>query len=201
MAAANAKRYGTVAIILHWLIAILILTNIVLGWSFDSFEGPQKAAIVNVHKSIGMSVLILSVLRIVWRLMNPAPPMGAWLKPWEKLLAKTVHWLFYVFMIVMPLTGWAMVSASPKIRVNPVTFFGLFNFPAFPYVSTLPHDQMHNVHKLLQQAHTGSVLWLGYALIVLHVLGALKHQFFDRDGELGKMLPFLREPGLKGSGE
>jgi cytochrome b561 len=190
-----------VAILFHWVIAILILTNIGLGWSFDSFSGPDKTAIVNVHKSIGISVLILSVLRLLWRLMNKPPPLSPWLKPWEKLLATTVHWLFYVFMIVMPLTGWAMVSASPKIRINPVTFFGLFNVPAFPYVSTLPHDQMHTAHKLLEQAHTGYVLWLGYALIVLHLLGAFKHQFFDRDGELGRMIPFLREPAPRSPGE
>ena len=107
-----------------------------------------------------------------------------------------VHWLFYFFMIAMPL-AWLghVVGVAEKIRVNPVTFFGLFDFPAFPYFSTLPHDQMHQAHELLQQAHTGYILYLGYALIVLHVLGALKHQFFDRDGELGRMIPFLRAPG------
>jgi cytochrome b561 len=78
-----------------------------------------------------------------------------------------------------------------------VTFFNLFSFPAFPWVSTLAHDQMHQVHELLEKAHTGPILYLGYALIVLHVLGALKHQFLDRDGELGRMIPFLREPGKK----
>ena len=195
MATTSSNRYGTVAILFHWTIAILILTNIVLGWNFDNLEGPTKLAVVNVHKSIGMSVLILSVLRLLWRLVNKPPPISPWLKPWEKMLATTVHWLFYFFMIAMPLTGWAMSSASPKIRVNPVTFFGLFDFPAFPYFSTLPHDQMHQAHELLEQAHTGYILYLGYALIVLHIAGALKHQFFDRDGELGRMIPFLRAPG------
>ena len=194
MATTSSNRYSTVAVLFHWTIAILILTNIVLGWQFDNLEGPTKLAVVNVHKSIGMTVLILTVLRLLWRLTNKPPPISPWLKPWERILATTVHWLFYVFMLVMPLTGWAMSSASPKIRVNPVTFFGLFDFPAFPWVSTLPHDQMHAIHKTLQQAHTGYVLYLGYALIVLHVLGALKHQVFDRDGELGRMIPFLREP-------
>lgn len=197
MATTSSNRYGTVAIIFHWTIAILILTNIGLGWVFDDYSGPTKAALLNVHKSIGMSVLILSVLRLVWRLMNPAPPISPWLKPWERTLAKLVHWLFYFFMIAMPLTGWAMVSASPLIHVRPTNFFNLFDFPVFPYVSTLPHDQMSHIKHLLKAAHTGYILYLGYALIVLHLLGAFKHQFFDRDGELGRMIPFLREPGPK----
>ncbi len=195
--AMSSNRYGLVAIILHWTIAILILWNIWLGWQFDDLHGPDKLNTVNLHKSIGMSVLILSVLRLAWRLTHKAPPLGAHLAAWERMAARTVHWLFYVFMIAMPLVGWAMVSASPKIKVNPVTFFNLFNFPAFPWVSSLPHDQMHQAHQILQQAHTTYILWLGYALITLHVLGALKHQFLDRDGELGRMIPFLREPGKK----
>jgi cytochrome b561 len=196
-----STRYGTVAVILHWVIAILILTNIVLGLTFDDLHGPTKAAVVNVHKSIGMSVLALSVVRLAWRLMNKPPPLSPWLKPWEKLLANTVHWLLYFFMIAMPLSGWAMVSASLKIRVNPVTFFGLFQIPAFPVVSTLPHDQMHQAHELLQQTHTEYLLYMGYALITLHVLGALKHQFFDRDSELGRMIPFLRPPQQRAPAE
>jgi cytochrome b561 len=192
-----SDRYGTVAVLLHWTIAILVLFNIYLGWQFDDLHGPTKLATVNLHKSIGMTVLALSVLRLIWRLVNRPPPLSAHLKPYERVLARVVHWLFYVFMIGMPLVGWAMSSASPKIKVNPITFFNLFEIPAFPGLPDLPHAQMHQVHELLEQAHTGYLLWMGYALIVLHVAGALKHQFIDRDGELGRMIPFLRAPGLK----
>jgi cytochrome b561 len=183
--------------LLHWLIAGLILYNIWLGWTFDDLKGAAKLAAIQPHKAIGIVVLVLSVLRLVWRLINRPPPLSAHLKPWEKALAHVVHWAFYVFMIGMPLTGWAMVSASKRIKVFPIDMFGLFNWPAIAPLTNLPREQMRAVHEALEQAHTGYVLWLGYALIALHVVGALKHQFLDRDGELGRMLPFLPTPRQK----
>jgi cytochrome b561 len=186
-----ARRYSAVAIVLHWAIALLIFWNLYLGLTLDDVHGPAKVAQLGLHKSIGITVLALTVLRLIWRLAHRPPPLNPSLKPWERALARTVHWLFYVFMLGMPLTGWAMVSASPKIRINPVTFFNLFQVPAFPWVSTLPREQMHQWHVILGDFHTHYVLWLGYALITLHILGALKHQFLDRDGELGRMIPGL----------
>jgi cytochrome b561 len=102
-------------------------------------------------------------------------------------------------MIGMPLTGWAMVSASKRIKVFPIDMYGLFNWPAITPLTNLPPEQMKATHEALEFIHTGPMLWLGYALIVLHVLGALKHQLIDRDNELARMAPFLGKPGRKGA--
>jgi cytochrome b561 len=201
-------KYGPAAMAMHWIIAALILGNFVLGWllagrafgviHFEELHGPLKLDVTQWHKSIGITVLVLSVLRLVWRLVNPPPPFSAHLAPWERLLAHLVHWLFYFFMIFMPVAGWIMVSASPRIKVFPISFWGLFNWPAWPGLASLPPDQMKAVHHLWDQIHTDWMPWLGYALIALHVAGALKHQLFDKDNELARMVPGIGAPGRKG---
>jgi cytochrome b561 len=102
-----------------------------------------------------------------------------------------VHVLLYVVMIGSPLTGWAMVSASPLIHIKPITLYGLVQWPAIGPLTTLAPDQMHRTHKTLEMAH-GLLAKLAYVLIVLHVGAALMHQFIQRDGTLARMLPFLR---------
>jgi cytochrome b561 len=106
----------------------------------------------------------------------------------ERWLAQASHWTFYALMIGFPLVGWAMVSASPKYAVAPVHVFGI-QLPGFPGVPTTPHNA---THKLLQAIHTDWLPWVVWALLALHVLGALKHQFVDKDNELGRMIPWLR---------
>jgi cytochrome b561 len=191
------NRYGLVAMLLHWTIAILLLTNIGIAWVFDDMKGVAKLDLIQVHKSLGITILLLSLVRLAWRLTHKPPPFSAHLKAWERGLAHGVHWLFYVFMIGMPLTGWAMVSASARIKVFPITMFGLFDWPAIAPLSNLPKAQMHQVHEAFEVVHTGALLWAGYALIILHVLGALKHQFLDKDNELGRMIGFLPAPGRR----
>lgn len=191
------SRYSSVAMLFHWTIAVLILWNVWLAWQMEDLHGPAKTAVVQLHKSIGITVLVLSVLRLGWRLTHRAPLLNPDLKAWERALARAVHWLFYVFMIGMPLTGWIMTSASPRIKVFPIRPFDLFTWPAFPWVSDLPRDQMRQIHEAFEFVHTDVLKLLFYGLFVLHVLGALKHQFIDRDGELGRMIPFLPRPGKK----
>jgi cytochrome b561 len=112
---------------------------------------------------------------------------------WERLAANTVYVLFYVVIIGMPLTGWAMSSASRLITVYPITWFGLFQVPAIGPLTTLPPDQMHQAHHLFETAH-GLGAKLAYGLIVLHVAAALRHQFIKRDEILWRMIPFIRRP-------
>jgi cytochrome b561 len=195
----KGDRYGAVAILFHWTVAALILFNIWLGWRFEDLHGPAKLALIQTHKAIGITVLVLSVLRLGWRLIHRPPPFSAHLAPWERALAHAVHWTFYIFMIGMPLTGWAMVSASRRIKVFPIDMFGLFHWPAIGPLTNLPADQMKATHEALEFIHTGPLLWLGYGLIVLHVVGALKHQLIDRDNELARMVPFFGKPGRKGA--
>ncbi|HLK24593.1 MAG TPA: cytochrome b [Caulobacteraceae bacterium] len=191
MKATVERRYNVGAIVLHWAIALLILANIGLAWWFNTLHGDAKIEPVQLHKSIGITVLILSVLRLALRFVVPPPPLSAVLKPWERWLARLVHALFYVVMIGMPLTGWAFSSASPLIHVFPIVLFHLVPWPTIAPLANLPHAQMKAAHALFLTSHQ-LLAKLAYGLIALHVAGALKHQLFDRDDELARMIPFLR---------
>jgi cytochrome b561 len=188
--ATSTARYGVVAMSLHWIIAALILANIGIAWYFNTLHGDAKVTPVQWHKSIGITVLILSVLRLAWRLVNPPPPLPPRFRGWQRVLAETVHAGFYVIMLGMPLSGWIFSSASPLIRIFPITLYGVAPWPTITPLANLPPDQMKQVHHVFVAVHE----WLAkgaYALIVLHVAGALKHQFVDHDSLPGRMIPFL----------
>src|SRR5512140_2943913 len=118
----RSSRYATVAIVLHWLIALAIVLQVSLAWRFDDDRTPLGFALTQLHKSIGVTILVLSILRLGWRLTNPPPPEPATLAPWERVLSQVVHWGFYLIMIGMPLTGWLMVSAS-RTQIPTVLFW------------------------------------------------------------------------------
>lgn len=185
------RRYSSVAILLHWTIALLIIGNIGVAWYFNTLPGPAKIEPVQLHKSIGITVLCLSVFRLAWRLAAPAPKLPDYVTGWERWLAQAVHVGFYVVMLGSPLTGWALTSASPLIHVFPIVLFHVVPWPAIGPLTSLPHDQMKQVHGAFTAAH-GLLAKLAYGLIVLHVGGALKHQFISRDDVLARMVPFLR---------
>jgi cytochrome b561 len=189
---ADARRYHTVAIALHWLIAVLLITNIGLAWYFNTLHGLAKLAVIQIHKPVGITILMLSLARLAWRFISPPPPLPATVTGWERWAAHTVYVLFYVVMIGMPLTGWAMVSASQLIAVYPINF-GLFHWPAIGPLTSLPAAQMKQTHALFQASH-GLLAKLAYVLIVLHVGAALRHQFIRRDEVVWRMFPFVRRP-------
>jgi cytochrome b561 len=189
--AITQQRYGRVAILLHWTIAALIIANIGVAWYFNALHGPAKMEPVLLHKSIGVSVLVLSIARLGWRLAVPPPALLAYVKGWEKGLAQAVHVGFYVIMLGLPLSGWAMVSASDLIRLNPIVLFHLVPWPTIAPLANLPHDQMKLAHRAFTVAH-GLLGKLTYLLILLHVAGALKHQFISRDDVVARMVPFLK---------
>ena len=183
----RSRRYAVAAIVLHWLIAIAIAVQVSIAWRMGGKPTPQSFALIQLHKSIGISVLALSVIRLGWRLTNPPPPEPAGLATWERVLSQIVHWGFYVVMIGMPLTGWLMVSAS-KTAIPTVLFWSLplENLPGIdnltPAAKAVAHAIAENSHSLLAYGF--------YGLFVLHVGGALKHQFFDRDAPiLSRMAP------------
>jgi cytochrome b561 len=182
--------YSAGAITLHWLIAALMLTNIGLAWYFNTLKGPAVVAPLALHKSIGITVLLLTLVRIGWRLTHPAPPLPEAMQPWERVAARATHFLFYLLMLGMPLSGWAMVSASPLIKIHPTVLYGLIPWPAAPFPGLGP-DQLHDAGKLFRATHNTLAL-VAYATIVLHVAAALKHHFFDRDDVLSRMIPLLR---------
>lgn len=179
------RTYTSVAIALHWVIAALIASNFILVWTAGGMARAGRMELMAYHKAIGLTILILSVIRILWRISHRPPPLSASLAAWEKVLARAVHSLFYFLMIAMPLTGWAMVSTGGQ----PVSMFGLFEMPALPVGSDkATGGAFHEVHEIFGFAFL--------ALIALHVLGALKHQFMDRDGTMGRMIPALRKRGI-----
>lgn len=175
-------RYNRVAIFLHWTMALLILGMIALGLTMEDFPIKYRFLAFNLHKSFGITILALTLLRITWRLMHRPPPLPAHMAGWERRAADASHLLLYFFMLAIPLSGWIMVSADAKY---PTIFFSLFEVPQFPlpaaYDTHDTHDRFEGLHYYLAMS--------ALALAMLHGLAALKHHFFDRDDVLRRMLP------------
>jgi cytochrome b561 len=171
------NSYGLVAILLHWLMAVLIITMLSLGLYMTSLIlSPQKLTLYGWHKALGVCVLLLAVLRVIWRLVHVMPVFPSSMPRWEKRAARATHLALYGFMFMLPLTGWLMSSASGF----PVSFFGWFTLP------TLIHP-----NKYLQSFFKMTHAYLAYALIALlclHVMAALKHHFIDKDDILKRIL-------------
>ncbi len=182
-------RYSTVAIILHWVIAALVVANVLLGWQFEDLRGPDRRALMGVHKAIGMSILLLTLVRIAWRLMKKPPPLSETMNRWERMAARVIHTSFYVLLLALPLTGWITVSSSESTR--PIDMFGIFQIPALDYFAGMERHAQKDVHEVVEETHHFLAKVVVYALVPLHVLGALKHLFIDKENELGRMIPFL----------
>ena len=170
------EAFGYIAILLHWIMAILIIALLILGLYMTSLPvGLQKLKLYGWHKELGVLALALVMLRILWRMSNITPALL--LPKWEVIAARMTHLTFYFLMISLPLTGWMMSSAAGL----PVSFFGLFVLPDL----VSPNE---NLRMILQVSHE----WLGYAMIAficLHVAAALKHHFINKDDILRRMFP------------
>lgn len=187
-AASNTDtRYGTVAMILHWLIALMIIANLCTGLWFAEFmahSNPLRFSIIQLHKSFGITILALSVLRLLWRLVNPIPPLPTRMNPVLKIVARGSHFLLYFLIIAIPFAGWLLISASPA--GVPTMYFGLFPWPSLPGFAGLPRtDKAHYAHAFAT-AHS-LMAYLLIALLVIHVAAALYHQFIRRDTVLRRM--------------
>lgn len=184
MGTAYAERtshsgYSRVAIALHWTIAFLIIGNAIGGILADSVDDATAGAIMSVHKPTGLTILALSLARLGWRVGHGFPRFPAATPGWDAVLARATHIAFYFLMIAVPLAGWVMVSAGDR----PLEYFGLFDVPKLP-VSKAAAGMAHDAHGLLA--------FLTIGLAVLHIAGALKHHFVDRDDVLARMLPLAR---------
>ena len=173
------RSYVLASVCLHWIIAGLILFMVFLGWRLGDHDS-LRVSRINLHKSVGILILLLSFVRIGVRLAYKAPAEPPMPK-WQLVAAKALHVGFYVVMIGMPLTGWAMVSTS----VRDIPFFGLFNMPH------LPVPQTHDAHEVFENIHGLIAKLLIYGMIPLHVLAALKHQIVDKDEVVEHMVPGL----------
>ncbi|HEY5048170.1 MAG TPA: cytochrome b [Rhizomicrobium sp.] len=192
MTAANTlKRYGSVAMTFHWLIAFAVILNICLGlYMSDLPRGdPNLSFILQTHKSIGLTVLVLSLGRLGWRLANPIPPLPATMNPLLRRVARGTHYLLYFLIIFIPLSGWALVSASS--HVTPIVWFGLFQWPHIPFLADLPHAQRAPLHRDFDFVHV-YLAWSAIVLVPIHIAGALYHQFVRGDDVLKRMLPGAR---------
>ena len=174
-------RYGAVAQTFHWLIAALIVTQFTLAYLADDLPlGVHKLALLARHKSFGMTVLMLAILRLLWRLKNPPPLLPPGMTPLERSLARATHIAFYVLLLAMPLTGWLLSSA----KNYSVSWFGVFTWPNLIAQNETAFDVLRTTHHILS-----------YALLtiaVLHILAALKHHFWHKDPVLLRMLPFTK---------
>jgi cytochrome b561/polyisoprenoid-binding protein YceI len=189
---AAAERYSAVAIGLHWLIAAAILLQVVLAWRMVGHNTPQGFALMQLHKSVGVTILALTLARLGWRLARPPPAHAARLARWETRLSGWVHAGFYLAMLGLPLTGWLAVSASP-INI-PTLLYGHVPFPHLPGVPGLAQPLKRAAHTAGATGHL-ALAWLLYGLFGLHVAGALKHQLFSRhEPVLARMAPGAR-PG------
>lgn len=175
-----AQRYSSVAIAFHWLIAALIILNLFLGFFHDDFGSEARSWMMFFHKATGITILALSLARFGWRLAHRPPPYDAVLKAWERRLAGLVHFLFYVLLLAIPLSGWMLSSSSNR----PTDYFGLFEIAPLPVPQTdAAHDALEETHELLGK--------LMIALIILHVAGALKHHAQGHRHLIARMAPWL----------
>jgi len=199
----QAQRYSAVAIVLHWAIAFAILFMIPLGWwmgdqAEDGVITDSVFRAFQLHKSVGLTVLALSLVRLGWRLLNPPPPMPAHMPGWERFIAKATHWAFYFLMLALPLSGWLYVSTGWSIHddqplvVNTV-WFGLIQVPHLFGLTGADSDVREAVAEAAMSTHS-LLAWGAIVLAALHVAAALKHHFFDRDEVLAHMIPGLRAP-------
>lgn len=177
----RSPRYTAIAIALHWAIAIAIIFMIWLGWNMHDNE-----VRLQLHKSIGITILILTIARIIWRLLNPPPALPAEMKPLERSASHLVHIGFYVLMLALPLTGWLLVSTSFKLDV-PTVLFGAVSWPDIPGLGFLKNEA---AHEAIEFVHA-KLSWLTLGLLALHVVGAVKHEFTNEEGVLKRIVPGL----------
>ena len=180
--------YDPVAIGLHWISALAIFLMLGMGWVMTDLP-PGSAlqfSLFQDHKSVGMTVLLVTVLRVLWRLSHPAPALPNSMMPWEQRMAHLGHWGLYAMILGMPLIGWGVVSTSP-FNI-PTVLYGIVPLPHLAFLAEMADKA--TVNKVLKQAHDLGAVVL--ALLILgHVAAALRHQFILRDGILRRMLPFL----------
>lgn len=190
-ATAETKTYTAVAITLHWLIAVMLISLILFGWwmedqretigSYEDFLAVKSA--FNWHKTGGILVLILSLARLGWRFMHPVPPLPDGMKNWERIAARISHFTFYALMIGLPIGGY--VAASAYGAEQPILLFDAIALPK------LPVPQTEEFQAFSGSMH-GAGSWVLIGLIGLHIAAAMKHEFVDNDGVLARMMPIIR---------
>jgi cytochrome b561 len=172
-------RYSRTAMALHWLVALFLLGQFAFGWYLEGIPRgvPARGYFVNLHKSTGLLIGVLILVRLGWRLTHTPPPLPDSLPRWQRRAATASHYLLYVFMVVMPLSGY-LASNFSKFGVE---FFNVIKLAPWGIENKL-------VYTIFNQTHIVSS-WLLLALVLVHVFAALKHLLFDHDSVFSRMLP------------
>ena len=185
------RRYSAISMGLHWMIALLIFVQIGLGWYFNEAlpdHSPAQDRIQDIHVSLGLTTLLLILVRIVSRFFIAMPPLPRDLPKWENRLAQVAHVLLYALMLVLPLSGWLLLT----FRHAPIPFWG-FHWPALPDLAAIAPADSRSFSRAVKHFHIFTLIWAALGLVGLHVAGAVKHQF-DGHAVLWRMIPFLRPP-------
>ncbi len=188
---ADRQSYTSVAIALHWTIALLAIGQIAGGLymaGLPDSAGAEKVALFQLHKSFGITILLLTLARLGWRLTHKAPPLPGAMPGWQKTTARVTHWMFYALLIGLPLGGWAAVSASPFAETVKTYLFGVVPWPHLPFFDGVA-DRKGLAHDIAELHELGAKFMI--ALIVLHIGAAVKHWLMDSDDVLESMLPFM----------
>lgn len=171
-------RWGAISQLLHWTIVLLIATIAILGLTMtDMANGPSKIKIYALHKSLGLTLLSLVLLRLLWRFYAGAPKPVAGTPHWQERIASLTHWALYALMFAMPITGWLFNSSSGY----PLQYFGLFNLPKIAAVDPGLAELSESLHE--------NGFWLLLLLVLAHAGAAFYHHLFQNDDTLRRMLP------------
>ncbi len=181
----RALRYTRTAAWLHWGVAVLIVLNVALALTAESLPEGWIRPTIDLHKSVGLTLLGLVLLRILWRIAHPPPPMPAAYGRWERAGAHAAHYVLYGLILALPISGWLHDSAFKDAAAHPLKLFWLVPWFRIPAVADLPPAAKEAAHSQFYAVHAWSAYAL-YALLALHVLGALKHQW-DGHAELQRM--------------
>jgi len=174
----SPEKYGTISKILHWGIALLVLALIALGWYMTSLDyyHPWRHRTLSLHKSVGVLVFILFMIKILWLIKNPTPKISDKLKKWERIAAWIVHKFLFAIICILPITGYIMSTSSG----SSISFFGMFEIAPLFTAGENARDISENIHEI--------IAYSTLAVAILHIAAALKHHFIDKDDTLKKML-------------
>lgn len=175
----TTTHYGAIARLFHWLTVLLIVAQFVsMEFAHDLPRGPERSELYRLHKSLGVSILLLAIARLAWRFGNPVPPAPVDARAWERRAADVSHRLLYALIFALPLTGWVMSAAGGRT----VEWFGLVALPNPVGANAVLDERLEDVHEALANA----------LLVVasVHVLAALRHHFVLKDDVLRRMAPW-----------
>jgi cytochrome b561 len=186
----NPPRYSRAAMLFHWAIATLVLLEFACAQSFSRFNPGDTwyfRAAYRMHMSAGMALLALSAAGVLWRLSHTYPLLPGDMHRAIHVLAKIAHCLLYVFIVAVPLTGWAILS----VRNAPAAILGTLNWPNIAYLAHMTHERRVGLNDFLFPIHA-KLSYVGIALVGLHVAASLYHHFVRGDEVLMRMLPRMR---------